>query len=95
MPVLAAAEGYAWSIVLLQLGSVLKSMAHVATKDLMEAWGLGHQLWPCWCLGAMLLPGSGCHRAKLLPRVMSRSMVQLQLGSVLKCVAQVATRTHT
>ena len=39
---LAAAEDYAWSMVLLQPGSVLKSMARVANKDPMEAWGLGH-----------------------------------------------------
>lgn len=23
----------------------------------MDAWGLSDNLWPCWCLRAMLLPG--------------------------------------
>lgn len=30
-------------------GSALKLEASVATKGPMEAWGLGCNLWPCWC----------------------------------------------
>lgn len=44
------------SVVLPQMGFVLKSMAHVATKGHMEVWGLGLNLWPCLQPEAMLLP---------------------------------------
>ena len=40
----------AMSVALQQPGSVLMFVAHVATKGHTEALGLGHNLWPSWCL---------------------------------------------
>lgn len=34
------------SVVLPQSGSLLMSVAHVATKDFINVWGLGLNLWP-------------------------------------------------
>lgn len=37
------------TVVLPQLGSVLKSVTHVATEGHTEVWNLGFNLRPCWC----------------------------------------------
>lgn len=45
-------------MLLIQLGSVLMPMSHVATRDHTDAHGLGCNLWPGGCLRTMILPGS-------------------------------------
>lgn len=47
-----------WFEVLLQLGSMLMSVAHLATKDPTDIHGLCCQLKPCQCLGALEPPGA-------------------------------------
>lgn len=44
-----------WSVVLLQLESVLMSVAHVTTEGYVNVHGLCCNLNPCWCSWAMLL----------------------------------------
>lgn len=74
---------------LLLPGSVLKFVAHVATKGHLEAGDLSHDWWPFWYRGAMLLldflmgvtsdsPWSqDISWADFLPRVMCGSVAQL------------------
>lgn len=47
-----------WSVVQLQLGSWLKSVAHVVTRSHTETWDLGSRLQPCWSLGTPSHQGS-------------------------------------
>lgn len=62
-------------MVIPQLRSVLKTVSHVATKGHME-------------FGVWTNESQDVHWTELLPGAMSRLTFQLQLGSVLKPVAQ-------
>lgn len=53
-----AAKGHVWSVVQLQLGSWLKSVAQVVTRAHTETWDLGSCLQPCWSLGTLSHQGS-------------------------------------
>lgn len=81
--------------VLTQLGTVLKSMAHIRSTAHMEVWSLGHNLLPCWGLWPMMEPGlftvlpSGAmvsSTPRPLSGGMSGSAVWLKLGSALLSV---------
>lgn len=60
-----------WSVVQLQLGVWLKSVAHVVTRAHTETWDRGSRLQPCWSLGTLSQQGSTDLGGPLLPyRVM-------------------------
>ena len=83
--------------------SVLKSVAHDTTGGHMDAWGLGHNLWPRWCLRTVpplglcksVLPHGTIMSSwpRLLPWAMSGSVVQQYLGFGLMSVDPVVTMT--
>lgn len=84
----------------LHLGSVSMSLDHVAMRAHVEAWGVGHNWWPCWYPRTMPLlqpgwfgwPGLSTEAivlfgSKLWPRTMSGFVALLNPGPGLMSVA--------